>query len=321
MTGPTVAHPFVKWAGGKTALIRTLLDLFPKKIRTYYEPFVGAGAVFFALANEKERCRRFVLNDTNRELMDAYRVIRDFPADMMTWLRMQEEMYAAAPQTIYEALRNPDPFMQQLLTGPVERAGRFVFLNKAGYNGLYRVNQKGLFNVPWGKKKVVHSYDGPNIAACSKVLNGYVQLLSYDFEAAVADAREGDLVYFDPPYMPVNATSNFTSYTRIGFDYAAQVRLRDLFVKLADNRIAVVLSNSDTPEVRELYDGWELSEVQAKRSINSKPDRRGPVGELIIVGRRAARKLSLPPTIYTGEPIPPPPPSVDPGPPSVAPTT
>jgi DNA adenine methylase len=283
---PIVARPFVKWAGGKSTLAQTLIGIFPKRIRTYYEPFVGAGAVFFALTQEKDRCRRFVLNDTNRELIDTYCVIRDFPEDLMAFLREREATYNVNPESVYKMYRNPDATMAKLLSGPVERAGRFIFLNKCCFNGLYRVNKKGVFNVPWGKKPKVNTFDEANIRACAEVLNGYVRLINQDFEAAVSDAREGDLVYFDPPYVPVNVTSSFTAYSQSGFNMTEQTRLRDLFVRLAEKRVPVVLSNSDTPEVRELYSGWETYEVQAKRAINSKGDKRGPVNELIIVGRR-----------------------------------
>ena len=288
------AKPFVKWAGGKTQILTQLLATFPRKVHSYFEPFVGGGAVFYAMDAQK-RYERAVLNDCNKELMDAYRVIRDFPDDLMTFLRELERNYAEAPLTMYETYRNPDEQLARLWAGPVQRSGRFIFLNKAGFNGLYRVNQAGQFNVPWGKKAKVRSFDERNIRACSEALNGTVAFREGDFVAAVDGAKEGDLVYFDPPYVPRTLTSSFTTYSPGGFKLHDQQRLAVLFQQLYERGVAVVLSNSDTEIVRDLYADFEMVEVQAKRAINSKGDQRGPVGELLVVSRRAARPLSYVP--------------------------
>lgn len=282
------AHPFIKWAGGKSQLVPTIREVLPPKIRTYHEPFLGGGALFFALAAEK-RFERAVLNDWNRELVDTYRVVRDFPEELVDRLRKMEETYGEAPKTMYEAWRNPDPHLAELMSGPIHRAGRFIFLNKAGFNGLYRVNKQGVFNVPWGKKLKVRTFDEANIHACAAALNEAVSIRQGDFVQAVEGAREGDVVYFDPPYVPVNATSDFTSYTSDKFGMNDQCRLAALFRQLADRGVAVMLSNSDTPAVRALYAGWEMIEVRMKRHINSKGTGRGAVGELIVVSRRDAR--------------------------------
>jgi DNA adenine methylase len=310
MTQPVVARPFVKWAGGKSSLSRALLDIFPRRIRTYYEPFTGAGAVFFALSQDQGRCKRFVLNDVNKELINAYRVIRDFPDELMKWLREREVSYENAPKAIYDAYRKPDKLLQAALWGPIERAGRFIFLNKAGFNGLYRVNRKGEYNVPWGKRATIRTFDEANIRRASELLNGFVRIHSIDFDAVLSDVQEGDLVYFDPPYVPVNATAKFTSYTRDGFTMDDQRRVAEAFKRLAKRGIPVVLSNSDTPEVRELYAGYEICEVQARRNINSKAEKRGPVGELIIVGRRAPQRYLEATPIQIESPPPSIPPSV-----------
>lgn len=290
MSKDQVAHPFVKWAGGKTQLLEPLSTILPSRIRTYYEPFIGGGALFFSLA-QKERFQRAVINDWNTELVDAYKTIRDFPDDLITLLQALKETYQADARGTFQGEREKDP---KEMT-PIQRAARFIFLNKTGFNGLYRVNKKGGFNTPFGKYENPKILDEPNIRACSKVLNHFVVVTSGDFAQVIADAQPGDCVYFDPPYVPVNATANFTSYTSDGFSLDDQYRLAAAFKKLAENGVAVVASNSDTQTVRDLYEGFEMHNVQARRNINSKGDKRGPVGELIIVGRRGTVLPSVAP--------------------------
>lgn len=284
------AHPFVKWAGGKSQLLDQLTGILPSRIRTYYEPFVGGGAVFFALAH-KGRFQRAVINDWNAELMDTYKAIRDFPGDLLVALQKLKDDYKADPKPTYLRERSLDP--KEL--APIARAARFIFLNRTGFNGLYRVNKQGRFNVPFGKYDNPRIVDEPNIRACSQVLNNFVVLTSKDFAAVVADAQPGDAVYFDPPYVPLNATSNFASYTSDGFGLDDQYRLAAAFKQLVEAGVAVVASNSDTQIVRDLYEGFEMHQVLARRNINSKADKRGPVGELVIVGRRGTVLPSLVP--------------------------
>jgi DNA adenine methylase len=281
------AHPFLKWAGGKRQILDQLLAILPKQMETYYEPFVGGGAVFFALAAEG-RFRRALLNDANRELMDCYQAIRSFPEDLIDQLGLWPV--------------NKDTFTQVRAWSPAElspimRAARMIYLNKAGFNGLYRVNKKGEFNVPYGKwkrpPKVLHA---DNLRACSEVLNRFATLYCQDFAEVVGDTGPGDVVYFDPPYIPVSVTSNFTSYTSDGFTLDDQHRLAACFRELVQRGVKVVASNSDTETTRSLYAGFELNEIQSKRCINSKGDRRGFVRELIIVGRGKTLK---PPKIPT----------------------
>jgi DNA adenine methylase len=281
------AHPVIKWAGGKTQLIPTLLSLFLKKPHTYYEPFLGGGAVFFEMAARK-KFERAVLNDQNADLVNVYRVVRDFPDDLMEALTRLEQTYVTSPQETYASIRTPEGDMARRLEGPVGRAARFIFLNKAGFNGLYRVNRKGDFNVPWGKRERVKTFEKDNIRACQDALNGAVSLLNGDFVDAVPAAKEGDLVYLDPPYVPLNPTSSFTTYTQEGFGLKDQQRLALCFRELTERGVAVVLSNSDTPLVRQLYEGFEIHPIQVKRAINSKGDKRGPVGEVIVVNRRVS---------------------------------
>ena len=278
---PVKARPFCKYIGGKTQLLPTLLPLFPAKVWTYFEPFIGGGSVFFALAAEK-RFNRAVLNDWNTELVDTYRVIQSFPDALMLLLTAKEASYRLAPEPFYYQERSLDP----VLLDPIARAARFIFLNKAGFNGLARYNSKGKFNSPWGHKLEVKTFDEENIRACVEALAG-VTLLQGDFASVVDKAKEGDLVYFDPPYVPLNPTSNFTSYTEGGFGLKEQERLAKVFKALSERDVTVVLSNSDTEIVRDLYAGFELHEVQARRAVNSKGSARGPVGELVVCGRPA----------------------------------
>jgi len=270
------ARPFLKWAGGKKQLSERLLKIFPKGVHTFYEPFVGGGAIFFAMA-AAGRFHRAVLNDFNRELMDTFRVMRDFPDELI-------EQLSQYPfnRKVFDEFRSKMPGDY----GPVRRAARMIYLNRTCFNGLYRVNKSGRFNVPWGKYKNPKICDPDNFRACGQVLNRYAALYSQDFATVCNDAGPFDLVYFDPPYIPLSATANFSSYTTDGFDIDDQHRLACLFRELAEKGVAVVASNSDTEITRQLYDGFEMHQVFAKRNINSKGNKRGPVAELVIVGRK-----------------------------------
>jgi DNA adenine methylase len=273
------AHAPLKWVGGKSWLGPTLLPFIPDVINTYYEPFVGGGSVFWALAQANTKINRVVLNDSNEELIDLYRVIRDFPEELIR--ELEPLLY---DKELYYWIRAQNPETLE----PVRRAARTVFLNKNCFNGLYRVNKAGQFNVPFGRYTNPTICDEENIRACSKVLQK-AELHSGDFADVVSEAGPGDVVYFDPPYVPLNPTSNFTSYTSDGFGLRDQERLAICFKELAGKRVNVYLSNSDTPLVRELYGvdahEFEFLEVQARRSINSNASKRGKVGELLVMAR------------------------------------
>jgi DNA adenine methylase len=273
MTEP--AKPFLKWAGGKKQLAERLLKILPGNIHTYYEPFVGGGAIFFALA-AADRFHRAVLNDANAELMCTFKVMRDFPDELI-------EQLATYPYSkkVFEEFRSKMPGDY----GPVRRAARMIYLNRTCFNGLYRVNKAGKFNVPWGKYKNPRIVNAPNFHACARVLNRYAAIFCEDFAEVVDDAGPYDAVYLDPPYLPLNATSNFSSYTVDGFTLDDHHRLALLFKQLATKGVAVVVSNSDTDMTRQLYAGYEMHQVMAKRAINSKGNKRGPIAELVIVGR------------------------------------
>ena len=275
------AGPFLKWAGGKSQLLPALLKVIPSKIKTYHEPFLGGGAVFFKLASDR-RFERAILSDWNSELVDCYKIIRDFPDELVARLR---EHWNANWNTAeyFKEMRGLHP---DNLTH-IDRAARTIYLNKTCFNGLYRVNKSGQFNVPFGKFENPSLFREENIRACSYALNHFAALLQGDFVVAIDDAEEGDVVYFDPPYVPMSETANFASYTSSGFDMNDQIRLSIAFKNIVNRGGLPILSNSDTPLVRELYDGFETHVVQATRSINSKGDGRGTVGEVIVVGKPA----------------------------------
>jgi DNA adenine methylase len=260
-------RPFVKWAGGKRQLWDQLQPLLPANFKRYYEPFAGGAAVFFALGRTDA-----VLADMNAELMNVYTAVRDEVDGVIA--ELQKYRYGA---THYYRAREAN---LGKMTSP-QRAARTIYLNRTGYNGLYRVNRAGKFNVPMGRHTNPTLCDGENLRACARALQG-VDLRVQDFEAAAGGARAGDLVYFDPPYVPVSDTADFTSYVPGGFGADEQRRLADLFARLAGRGVHVVLSNSDTPTVRKLYAGFRIQKVMAARFINSRGSRRGKVGEVVV---------------------------------------
>lgn len=269
-----VARPCVKSVGGKTALLPEILPRLPAKIETYYEPFLGGGAVFFALASEG-RFKRAIVGDANEELLNMYSELARDADKVIRALKkhVYEEKY-------YYAVRALDP--KEL--GFAERAARFIYLNKSCFNGLWRVNKSGQFNVPFGKYTNPTICDEENLYAVADVLESCGPTLfgGADFEKTVSSAVRGDTVYFDCPYAPASKTANFTGYTAGGFTTDDQERLRNVSERLVARGVHVLLSNSDTPLVRELYDGFKIEEVQAPRRVNSKGSKRGNVGELLI---------------------------------------
>ena len=272
-------RPFAKWAGGKTQLLPVLLPLFPPKFHRYIEPFAGAGAVFFALAEEK-RFEEAILNEWNAELVLAYAIVKLEPAALMRALDEIEKKYVVAPDNVYYGIRAQNP--SEL--SEVDQAARFIALNKMGFNGLYRVNKAGKFNVPWGKKEKVSTYDEANIRDCSSALH-LATVFEGDFSHVMDRAVEGDVIYLDPPYLPISTTSDFTAYTARGFDVFAHERLANVAEAAAKRGALVIASNSDHAEVRCLYEarGFSVTEVLAKRNVNSVGDGRGKIKELVFV--------------------------------------
>ena len=259
--------PFLKWAGGKKQLIEQFTRLIPARYGCYLEPFVGGGALFFAL-----RPPRAALSDINRELIECYQAIRDDLDAVIAVLRKHRY-----EKDYYYQVRAQDPGK---LTIP-KRAARTIYLNKAGFNGLYRVNRRGRFNVPFGRHTNPTLCNESNLRACSAALQG-VELAVNDFEQAALRASRGDFVYFDPPYVPVSDTSYFTSYIPGGFGWDQQQRLASVFAKLAERGVRVMLSNSDVPAVRDLYRGFRIERVEATRRINCQVDGRGKIGEVVV---------------------------------------
>jgi DNA adenine methylase len=263
-------RPFLKWAGGKGQLLDQLRPLLPRDLTArarYFEPFAGGGALFFAL-----RPRSAVLSDVNTELIDCYRAVRNQVERVIRALRAHRY-----DRDHYYAVRSMPPASLSL----AERAARTIYLNKTGYNGLYRVNRAGLFNVPMGRYTNPGILDASNLRACSRALRG-AEVEACAFEAVLSSAKRGDFVYFDPPYVPASATADFTSYVPGGFGLDDQRRLAAVFTRLAAKGVHVMLSNSDTAPVRELYAGFRIDVVLAARSINSKGARRGKVGEVVV---------------------------------------
>jgi DNA adenine methylase len=262
------ARPFLKWAGGKRRLLPQLQPFVPRAYGRYFEPFVGSAALFFQL-----RPREATLTDTNERLVRAYRGLRDDPDRVIELLRRYRH-----DRRFFERMRNRKVDGRS----DAELCAWFVYLNRTGYNGLYRVNSKNQFNVPFGDYKNPRICDADNLRACAQALRG-VRLEVSDFEDVAREARAGDLVYFDPPYVPLSPTSSFVSYTRNGFDMEAQRRLRDLARDLKKAKVHVLVSNSNAPAVRELYaDGFDQVKIRARRAINCRPEGRGEIFELLI---------------------------------------
>jgi len=279
MTCVVPARPVLKWAGGKTQLLPQILERLPARIETFFEPFVGGAAVFFALAAEG-RFQRAVLADRNPDLVAVYRALQ---ADAEAVIDELSQMRHSEAE--YYRIRELSP--RRL----AQRAARVIYLNKTGYNGLYRVNRSGQFNVPFGRYKKPNICDAENLRAAARVLEG-VEIVEADFEEVCVRARPGDAVYLDPPYVPLSKTANFTAYARHPFGPSEHQRLARAFAKLERRRVAAVLSNSDTPETRALYRGFRAKKVQVSRAINSRPTARGPIDELLVVAERLKRPRS-----------------------------
>ena len=277
-TANRTPSPFLKWAGGKSQLLGDILRRLPSPITgTYIEPFVGGGAVFFELTRLK-RLTRARLADANPELVDAYRAIRDHVEDVIVALgrHVNEEDH-------FYAVRAEDPATMPL----AQRAARTLFLNRVGFNGLYRVNASGQFNVPFGRYKNPRICDPVGLRAASEAL-ACAELTTADFADVCATAGPGDVVYLDPPYLPLSETANFTSYAKLAFGEPEHRRLAEVFGAAVDRGAYLLLSNSDVPLARKLFRGFKVVTVEATRSINSKGDRRGKVNEILVQGLRSA---------------------------------
>ena len=268
--------PFVKWAGGKRQIMEELKKCVPNEFNAYYEPFVGGGALFFELAPKKA-----FLNDYNKELINVFECIKedDKFEKMIKELNHHETLHS---EEHYYEVRNIDRNKKKYdRLADYKKAARTIYLNKACFNGLYRVNSNNEFNVPFGKKAKVNTYEDQNLGIIHGILNlNDIELSSVDFEEAVKNAKKGDFVYFDPPYDSDTAT--FNSYTEDGFGKEEQVRLSEVFKRLDKKGCLVMLSNHNTKLINELYKDFNINVIHAKRNINSDCKKRGKVEEVII---------------------------------------
>ncbi|MGQ9838565.1 MAG: DNA adenine methylase [Cyanobacteriota bacterium] len=309
------ARPFLKWAGGKGQLLSQYEPFFPQEWGTYHEPFLGGGAVFFYLAqrqtenrsdkasgplSSRERCEaltrmdestgspaegcvepqqpnlpfRAALSDINPELVNVYRCVRDQVEDLIAQLAIHQAQHSSDYYYTLRAAHSQDPLW---------RAARLLYLNKTCFNGLYRENSRGQFNVPLGRYRNPRICDAENLRAASRVLQG-IQIAVQPFWQILERVKPGDFVYLDPPYHPLSASSRFTAYSRFSFGEAEQKRLREVFGALVQQQVQVMLSNSDCPFVRELYRGFPIHTISASRAINSHPHKRGRVSEVLVLG-------------------------------------
>lgn len=269
--------PFVKWAGGKTQLLSMIEKNMPKEFNTYFEPFVGGGALLFKLQPQK-----FYINDLNEELILVYKC---FETDSL-FNALKKELIKHEnnhSEDYYYKIREEDRY-ELFKTYPIYvRAARVVYLNKACFNGLYRVNKSGYFNVPFGKKKTIKCFDRENFEEIRNFFKTHKPIITNsDFETAVKDAKKGDFIYFDPPYDVLDNKKTFTSYDKDSFTKNDQIRLANLFKDLSKKGVYLMLSNHNTSFIRELYKDFNIKVIPAKRMINSKADKRGDVEEVLI---------------------------------------
>jgi len=271
-------HPFVKWAGGKSQLIPQIIRLMPSRFARYFEPFLGGGAVFFHTASYN---RNAFLSDINVDLINAYKIIRNNVEELITALKYHQDEYTKSPKSYYYRLRDKTKGLNK-----IENAARFITLNKTCYNGLYRVNKKGLFNVPIGRYKNPLICDPVNLRKMSIVLSqsaSYLGVIDYK-KILVEKADKDDFVYLDPPFHPISNTANFTSYTNNGFTLEDQKELATIFKELTRRGCKLLLSNSNTEEIRRLYSDFShLTELAlVNRSINAVGSKRVGHVELLI---------------------------------------
>lgn len=264
----------MKWVGGKTKLLPELRARMPPRYRRYYEPFVGGAAMFFALAPDAA-----CLGDMNQALIDTYRAVRDHVEEVIGRLEEHKAKHWKTSYYYYEMREGWNEHRWR--SDEVGAAAAFIYLNKTCYNGLWRVNRSGGFNVPKGDYEDPPIVDPDNLRRASRALHK-ARLLVNEYDATTAHAEEGDFAYFDPPYDPVSKTSSFTAYTKNAFGKDQQKRLADHARALRDKGVQVMLSNNDTPYVRSLYSDFVVDTVKCGRSINSKGDKRGKVDEVII---------------------------------------
>jgi len=266
-------HPFLKWAGGKRQLIPQIKKYFPKRFNKYIEPFIGGGAVFFHILPEKA-----ILIDINKELINCFKVVKNNVKELIELLKnhKNEKKYYYQIRSLDRTHRTYDKLSD------VEKASRTIYLNRCCYNGLYRVNSKGQFNVPFGKYKNPNFCDEENLISVSMVLKN-VDIYHGSFEMCLDFADKDDFIYFDPPYHPISETSSFTSYTKENFGKDSQKMLFNVFKTLDARGCRLMLSNSYNPFIIELYKEFKIIFLNAKRAINSIANKRGFIKEILVL--------------------------------------
>lgn len=280
----SLPKPFVRWAGGKRRLIAEIHELIPYKwtptFNSYFEPFVGGGAVAFSLSSSEIGLtgKKLRINDINEDLISAYKCIRDEPNALIKELLRLESQ---TTKRDFEIMRRFKP------RSPLQKAVRFIYLNKTCFNGIWRVNAKGEFNVPWGKKKNLKLVDEQNLTTISDFLHGS-RITNFHYRKAVASAKKGDLVYFDPPYLPLSRTASFSAYSKEGFNEEEHRALAELIGELTDKGVYVLLSNSDTELTNNIYGKFlNLKTVDLHRTISGRTHGRFKITE--IIGSNARR--------------------------------
>lgn len=275
-----MSKPVLKYPGGKAQLIPQLLKYVPNSVGTYFEPFIGGGALFFELA-KRELFYDAVIADVNPELVEVYTAVRDSVEELIAHLKIHTRLHS---KSHYYKTRDLEPFTLQTLL-PSQRAARMIYLNKMGFNGLQRQNKKGRNNVPIGDQKPSAIFNEANVRAVSNLIKYQVKIMACDFEEAVSIVGPGDFAYLDPPYLPREGSNDFTAYTGAGFGLEDHERLAKTAARLVRDGVTVVVSNSDAKACLDLYPApFRIHRVKAKRSINSDATKRGPVTELIAVG-------------------------------------
>ena len=279
----TKYQPFIKWVGGKRGLLKQLLLLFPKEFNNYHEPFLGGGAVFFELYSQGLlKDKNIYLSDINSELINTYNIVKNNPNELINSL---EEFKKKHNKEFYYQTRELDRQEDFKSLSDIQRASRFIYLNKTCFNGLYRVNRKGYFNTPIGSYKNPNIADRDTILSASEALQNTI-ISNNSFDGVKNNTNKNDLVYFDPPYYPLNTTSNFTSYDSNCFLENEQFELFKLFEKLYNKEVKILHSNSDTNFIKDLYENYNINTVQANRFINSKSNGRGKINEVIIRSKK-----------------------------------
>ena len=283
MTSPIILkndyQPFIKWVGGKRGLLSQIIPLLPKNFNNYFEPFVGGGALFFELYTRGLlKDKEVFLFDINAELINAYNIVTNYPNQLINELEIFKQNHS---QEFFYEVRSWDRQNDFLQRSDIQRASRFIYLNKTCFNGLYRVNKNNQNNVPIGSYKNPNICDAEVILSASRALKN-VNILNSSYKEVLKYASKNDLIYFDPPYYPLTQTASFTSYSEFEFLEKQQLELYDVFKSLSEKGCNVLHSNSDTEFIKDLYKDFEIKEIFANRFINSKGSDRGKISEVII---------------------------------------